>query len=408
MHKRSAFPLLLSLALTVGAAHAQTVTIGGEIRERSEFDGRSPLVGATIDIYHLLRTRLAANIGIDDHISARIEVQDARVFGQTNWVTNSGSPDFDLRQGYLDVKNIGGTPFGFRVGRQMLLYANERVIGAGDWGNTGQSFDGIVATARTGDFRVDALGMAISRQGTHPQYARDVFLTGLWGIWSPDSNRTSVQAFYLFDDPSEYASRQNRHTIGFYTRGAAGALDAELDGALQLGDYFTYGTRSDLSASMIGARLGYTIGDQTTLRFGVGYDRLSGNPGNGSATHGEFSVMYGTTHKFYGLIDYLPPTSGYGLQDLMLTVNVTPTTGPGPGLTLELHRFLTATDPADLGLPGGTSAIGNELDLTSSYRPARPLVVTGGFAVFDGDPGRPLRLGRQTTLWGYLSTTLSF
>jgi hypothetical protein len=386
-------------------AAAQTVTFGGEIRERSELDDRSRSTNGHIDLYHLLRSRLAASAAISPGITALIQLQDSRTFGEEGKPTSANAGALDLHQGYIEMRDVAGVPVDVRLGRTELGYANERLIGKSDWSNTGQAFDGITASVRPGDLRVDLLAMAIGRNPAGTAYTRDVILAGAWGIWSPDSGRTSVQAYYLYDDPRVIGLVQNRNTAGAYTHFSLGALDAELDGAAQFGDYEADGLAPEkISASMIGARLGYLLQEFWHLRVRVGYDRLSGNR-SGTGTHGEFSTLYGTNHKFYGLIDYLPPTSGFGLQDLLAQLGIAP--AKGLEAALELHDFLTATDPADLGLVTGSS-IGRELDVTFGYRPARGLALAGGFALFDGAPNRPLLLGRQVTTWSYLTATASF
>jgi hypothetical protein len=44
----------------------------------------------------------------------------------------------DVRQAYFEWSRIGGTPLGFKLGRQQIYYGDQRIFGAGLWGNTGR------------------------------------------------------------------------------------------------------------------------------------------------------------------------------------------------------------------------------------------------------------------------------
>jgi hypothetical protein len=409
---------ILFFILAAGIASAQTVTFNGQIRERSEFDARSFTSGASLDAFHLLRTRFNVTARLDSQISAFVELQDARTFGQTRSTLNSGAPAFDLRQAYLNVKNIAGTPFSLRLGRQSVGYANERILGKVDWTNFGQSFDGAVVNAGIGDVSIDLLGLAVARNANNGAvYNRDVFLTGAWGGWKPSEIKATVQGFYLFDTPRNDSIRQNRHTTGIYINGTMAGFDCEVDGAMQFGDYIvsseTVTRESTISASMIGGRLGYTVADLAGLRLGIGYDRLSGQNPDKPENYSAFHTLYGTNHKYYGYADLIlnvpAATKGLGLQDMIAQASISPFSALK--LAADLHLFSLATDPAK-ALPALTKIpsqqIGTELDLTASFKATDALNVTGGFSLFDGDRDRYILTGRKTVKWGYVMTTVNF
>jgi len=222
----------------------------------------------------------------------------------------------------------------------------------------------------------------------------------------------SVQGFYLFDDPrQDTTSRQNRHTVGLYSNGSFEALDYEIDGAMQFGDYIVRGaaTNGKIAASLIGVRAGYTIKDAANLRIGIGYDRLSGNDPAKPENRGEFSTMYGTNHKFYGHMDYFPPTGGLGLSDIFGTLALDPLTDVR--LALEFHLFSTVTEPNEANPTLSqtfSKNIGKELNAVVTVTATKGINLSGGFAIFDGESDRFLIRGRKTTNWGYVMTTVRF
>jgi len=46
-----------------------------------------------------------------------------------------GDDHFDLRQGYVEIGDPEAFPLTVKVGRQVLLYGDERLIGPSDWTN---------------------------------------------------------------------------------------------------------------------------------------------------------------------------------------------------------------------------------------------------------------------------------
>lgn len=409
---RQFYLFILLFTLAAAPLAAQGIEFSGQIRERSEFDDKSFNESQHHDVFHLLRTRLKATATVNEQVRVVAEVQDARTFGQEAGTMNTGSPAFDLRQGYVEVKGLADGLLEFKLGRQALAYANERFIGAIDWSNTGQSFDAGVLRVNAGDFRFDAIGAAIKRNSVDSVYVRDVFLTGAWVAWAPEKARYSVQAFFLYDNPASALLRQNRMTAGIYAGGHFGTFDYELDAALQMGDYKVANSESrDIAANMVGVRLGYSFPDLAKLRIGVGYDRLSGQDPDDATKYGAFHTLYATNHKYYGYMDYFTNiplhTSGLGLQDIIAQVSLVPV--EGLSIAADFHLFSTVTDPEDAGMTGRKSAIGSELDLTAKFAVAKAVGFTLGWSMFSADADRAVRTGTtEATSWAYLMTTVNF
>ncbi len=420
MQRPTRFPqaalMLLAAAGLAMPLQAQIATISGSVRERTEVDAKSFAPGTHPDVYHLLRTRLAATATIADWLIATVEVQDSRMFGQSRATQNSSALALDLRQGNIEIKDIAGTGVSMKLGRQVLNYANERLIGRSDWNNFGQSFDGVFFSVPVGDVRLDAFGAALARypNATGPDgYHRDAALAGLWGTWKPENGKVSAQGFYVYDSPGNDTTRDNRSTVGAYATGTAGALDFEVDAAYQFGTRIRKGSQDrNIGAYLAGVRLGYTFEDLAKFRVGLGFDRLSGLGENQPDKFSAFNTLYGTNHRFYGHIDIVDNTTqraDLGLNDPFLQLSVTPWNNTRIGA--DIHLLATASDPAKVlaGVSSDkTTAIGKELDLTVNYTPVKPLAVTVGYAVFDGDPNRYLLQGRKTIQWGFGMITVTW
>ncbi len=411
---KTVFTILLLSTVLVGTATAQSVEFSGQFRERSEFNDKSFNEDQHHDVYHLLRTRLKATATVNEQVTVVLEAQDARTYGEESSTFNSGAMHFDLRQGYLELTDCAGGLLSAKLGRQALVYANQRFIGAIDWHNFGQTFDAGVVTLHAGDFSIDALGAAVARNSNTPEYMRDVFLTGAWVKWNPAETRQSIQAFFLFDTPNTGVVRQNRQTAGIYAGGHFGMFDYEVDAAMQTGDYLPDGSDSrDISANMVGVRAGYRIPDAAGLRIGVGFDMLSGQDFDDMTTFGAFHTLYATNHKYYGYMDYFlnipAATAGMGLQDIIIQLSAAPVKGLTLGV--DAHLFSTAVDPADVsGMPeSATGTIGTEIDFTAKWKVAKIVGMTLGFSMFSGDENRVVLLGTEdSSSWAYLMTAVNF
>ncbi|TGM32117.1 alginate export family protein [Leptospira biflexa] len=83
-------------------------------------------------------------------VIAKITFQDSRLWGAEKGsltglsTANDGTrQSTDVREAYVEVKNNFNLPFHFQVGRQIMRYGDERLVGSLDWTNVGRSFDGL-------------------------------------------------------------------------------------------------------------------------------------------------------------------------------------------------------------------------------------------------------------------------
>ncbi len=92
-------------------------------------------------------------IGIEkkwkDRVTARVLIQDTRVFGaETGSATGLGTANsstnqsLDVREAWVDAKALLG-PIDLQLGRMVLSYGDQRLVGGLDWTNVGRSFDGM-------------------------------------------------------------------------------------------------------------------------------------------------------------------------------------------------------------------------------------------------------------------------
>ncbi len=99
------------------------------------------------DEFVVQKTQLGFEKRFNGPFVARVTAQDSRLWGgepgsdsglgNANDNTNES---FDMREGYLGMEKAGGW-FSTRLGRQILAFGDNRLVGRADWGPSGRSFD---------------------------------------------------------------------------------------------------------------------------------------------------------------------------------------------------------------------------------------------------------------------------
>ncbi len=394
---------ILALGGTAASAMAQELTFGGEVRPRFEL---RDLVGvdAVRSEFTSMRTRLSAGVELEPNVSAYVQLQDVRVFGEEGSTLGDFSADgLDLHQGWLELGDAGADALSIRVGRQEAAYGGQRLLGAVNWAQQGRSFDGARIRYRpSATAVVDGLAFRLRDSQTAPGAAPD---QSLYGVYSTIEAAGALDLFALADTHKEPLVDGTRYTVGarwlsnrgpWSWRAEAAYQGGGLDGAL--------GPRT-FAAFMLGGRVSTEVADGLTAM--LWYDYLSGDSDPGDDTARVFDTLFATNHKFYGYMDFFTnipvDTNQRGLQDLALKgVYVL---GEGRTLHADLHSFrLAASD----GLTSGH--IGEELDLTYGWAYAPGVTLTGGLSYFlagsDVPPGISSPANDQ--VFGYVMADVQF
>ena len=275
-----------------------TFDFGGQARLRYEYDDGFSIKGyepGGHDQLLLERVRLDFSARFWDQPRVFLQLQDAHPFltrlGQADFPTSSPIEDtLDIRQLYAEWLTIGGTPFGFRVGRQQISYGDQRVFGPGNWGNTGRfAWDAAMLKFDTAWFATDLwVGKYLTYQtDVWPDRSVEDFLTFV--------NYTQIKklpfrldGFYVlkYDWSGKVAGERGSgdllsHTAGLQAEAHAfdDVLDVSATFAAQLGRY----GRDLLRAFGANARVGATAPFAWHPRIGGQYTWGSGdsNPRDG-------------------------------------------------------------------------------------------------------------------------------
>lgn len=391
-------PVAAAVLLLVSplAAHAQ-VTFSGQLRPRTDTRDAWGVNGAR-ETFTSMRTRLAARAVTPGGITAFVQLQDVRLFGEETDPSADFSADgWDVHQAWFLLTSAKGGA-SLKIGRQEVAFGGERLISPSNWSQQARSFDGARLTLQhEEEIRVDLLAAQIQEEAA-PRWNGNATLLAAYGTVNPTGARQLD--FYLIGQRAERgAGDREQWTVGARHVGTVAALDYRVEASWQTGRR----AGADVSAYLVGARIGAPAGKGTVTLW---YDRLSGTE-PGSAGVGAFETLYPSGHKFYGSADLftnLPAhTAGRGLQDLAVKTSW-PLDGSAWTLQADLHRFLV-TEGA--GLPG--SRLADELDVAILRRLPSGLAVNAGLSyVWEGPALEPVRRISKSGAYGYLMLDVTF
>ena len=410
-NRRSLLTVCLLLGSVAGGAAAQQsdvekdpefpkFRVDGQFRLRFEADGRT--AGVDPDFAVLSRVRIGGGVVLADWIDVYARIQDSRAWGdELNTLTDASADRLDLNEGYVVLGS--GPGFRAKLGRQQVKIADERLVGAVDWTNTGRSLDGARLSGRAGQFDWSAFWMNIRERdsllaiGLDPQLNQGINDDGwLIGGFASTTIGDLVAELTLLVDRK--AVTEESYTTNLRVHGSSSGILYDGAGAWQTGP--------DRSAWFASGKLGYGWSGNS---IAAQLDYLSGDPDPDDGETRAFNTLYATNHKFYGYMDYflaLPAQLDQaGLVDAMLrgAWGATPTTT----VRVDLHRFWTAEER------NGETGLGTELDLVGAWNVLPRANLAGGIGLFMPEPLITQLIpafaeGEDTTWWGFLQLTLTW
>jgi hypothetical protein len=306
--------------------------------------------------------------------------------------------DLGLQNAFLDVTLPLGADSRItaRGGRQELSFGKQRLVSPLDWTNTQRTFDGARAIVDAQGVKVQGYWARVVRVRKSDFNKSDGGMD-FFGVYATDSlvvGSVGYDVYWLalVRDSAAFngtSGKENRHTLGARIGGALRGTGLEYD--VEAGFQFGSLGGESISAFMVGSLLTYRFSPVTAVpRVLLGFDFGSGDASVGGAV-GTFNQLFPLGHAFLGHADVV------GRQNV-----VSPSVGtdlePVRGLTVALrgHRFWRASLSDGLYNAGGvvvrapgTSAsrtVGDELDLTITYRFAKYFIGQVGYSRFFAGP----------------------
>jgi hypothetical protein len=372
------------------------VRVRGEFRERVEgFDGLG-FNDTREDLYYLSRLRLNATITPASLLSFQVQGQDARVARKT--VGPTGTPfraPFDMRMAFADIGNAQSR-VAVRVGRQELVYGEQRLVGHVGWLNAARTFDAARVTLRGKGLQLDVFGASVVRilEGEFDRSGAGNRFAGAYAIAPALVPLASLEPYAFWKrDVNLLTETASRGTLSLATLGVRwigrlpGGLEYNTDTAVQSGS---------LGSDDVSAWAGhYTVrspaAGSLAFRTSGEFNYASGDSDPADGTRGTFDQLYPTPHDKYGLADQV---GWRNIRHLRAGVELTP--WKGLPLVANYHSWwlnekrdgLYAGGGALLArVPAGAASahVGQELDIQATKALTPQFQVAAGYAhIFTG------------------------
>ena len=429
------------------AAEPSEMNISGEMRFRPEMRNNADFNDNTNDqqAYIGQRIRLNFDIKTENGIKAFISAQDSRKWGDVpnnqtagnaatyiytttctqaqvtagtcstqaaSTVKMPDSQSLDIYQAWFMLENVGGAPVDFKIGRQQLIYGDQRLIGASGWTDNGRAYDAYKVVARLDMVQLDLFLAKLKETGGAPSDSgSDDDLYGLYTIW-PLGDANKLDVYYLVWKTDAVTFGRSVNTYGLRLAGKMGGLDYTAEGVFQGGKW---SATVDQSASAFAVTGGYTLADVLGgLRLGFEYDMGSGDDKSDAKTHKTFVFPFGTNHAPYGYMDYF---SWGNMSDIALKAKAK----PADALTTEIaYHMFSLAQAKDTWLKADGSTMlaantetstnaGSEIDLTAAYAYNASVKITAGYSMFmPGQAAKGRSGGSDASSWGYGMFELAF
>lgn len=374
------------------------IRFNGEYRARAEAFTGTGFVKGNDDAYFLNRFRVNMGLQPASWMKLNFQGQDARVFWKTQKPYGPPFQDtMDLRMAFAEFGDTEKGAFSLRVGRQELVYGEQRLIGHVSWLNTARTFDAVRATMRHGGYRLDAFAssVVVPKDGEFNRHVDGNNFHGLYG---------GIEKLVPGAVIEPYALWRLARGIRMETGGLS-KLDSKTYGIRMAGkatpawDYGVEMARQDGSAGSdtVGAwaghwRAGYTITNwKYKPRIVSEYNYASGDNNPADGKRGTFDILYPTPHDKYGLADQVGWKNIHHLR-------LGPEWKPRAKwlLSANYHSWWLANTRDALYNAGGTAIarvaggarerhVGQELDFQATWSVNKQVAVAGGFAhIFPG------------------------
>jgi hypothetical protein len=374
MRKLYAFAIPgLLLLLSFSESCGQT-TIDAEFRPRSEFRQgfNQPLPeGLKPAFVTLQRTRLNFNYkgGI---VNARLVLQDARVFGETDTkqpaTATSGS--MGVYEAWAELLLFSGTSF--KIGRQGVQFEDGRLFSFSPWSNTGNSHDLLQLRYFARGLDVQ-LGYAYNNQKAYNAdtsfYSISKMYKQLVFLHLTKTIVNGLDLSLLGVDEGFMKSKTNLDLFHRYTTG--GTLQLKKD-KLPLGflltGYYQFGKSTptvDLDAFLLALKATCTFTDKIGGLAGADYYSGSKSTLVATKTNTFNKLPYGVNHLFNGYMEYWATLPKGGLINYLGGVSLKLSKRLSSEITYCGFRLAESMKSGKNDIPKN---LGSELDVVLNYK----------------------------------------
>nr|WP_314867579.1 alginate export family protein [uncultured Flavobacterium sp.] len=378
--------LLWITTISLGT-YAQELDANLQFRPRYEYrNGYKSLIKDSEDATSFVFQRSRLNLNFkQEKMKVKLGLQNIRTWGDaatTATADKNGIAVFEAWAQYdFDAK------WSARLGRQVLSYDNQRILGEIDWAQQGQSHDAAVISFHPKNDQLD-LGFALNANAENLVAPTTPYTTNYKSLqyaWYHTQFSKLNMSLLLMNTSYEYAKTitdlkvDYKQTYGTYLSYKENKWDANLGLYGQSGKSFD----KNVNAYYAGANLSYAITGK--FKVGLGYEFISGKDQNDTSSEFKsFTPLFGTNHGFNGLMDYFyvgNHLNSVGLRDAYLKLNYTQNKWQ---FSLTPHLFSAPNTVLGTANEKMDSYLGTEIDFTTSYTIQKDIVASAGYSQMFG------------------------
>lgn len=327
-------------------------TLEGEFRPRTELFGNGQSSTAADGSESWLQTSVRAAINAKyktESYTVYLGFQEVFLFGDRPQISAAGNGNFRVQEAWADIK-LADT-WSFKIGRQPLSYDDQRILGGLGWAQQARTHDiGVLKHTSKSGFTLDA-GYSLNTYGDNIYDTATLFSYRELGFIHANKSfgKLSLSGLLLSttyqngtDDKSSLL------TAGLHAKLNLGKLGFAGNFFIQNGD--RVGDVAVDGASLFSLDATFKATEKVTLL--AGFESISGKTDDSAA----FFPLYGTNHKFNGLMDrFYVGNHGNagGLVDLNIGAGFK--LPKGYGLNVKFHSFKEQSLTKE--------GLGSELDL---------------------------------------------
>lgn len=366
-----------------------------QLRPRAEFRNGlfTPILkGQKPAAFVAQRSRIGLTYSKDQKLKIGLSTQVVTIWGNDPQVQTAAN-EVSLYEAWAQF--YFNPEWSIKVGRQILSYDDERILGALDWNNAARKHDAALLGFEGTRFKAN-MAFAFNQNAervTHTFYDNSQSqpykaMELLWMKYQfTDALSVSALALNLNMQNRQDSSISNLQTLGSNIYYKKDKLNISATYYYQTGRTPVKNASSiNTNAWMAAAKADYDFNNKFSL--GVGSDYLSGRDMNATSSDiTYFNPLYGTHHKFYGSMDYFYGSSGHnnaGLWDTYVHLNL----NAAQKLSWQMagHHFESAGRVINYSGGEAGSSLGNEVDLSLQYKVMKSIKLGGGYSQMFTDP----------------------
>jgi hypothetical protein len=367
----------------------QELKLNIQLRPRAEFRNGlfTPILeGQKPAAFVAQRSRIGFTYSKNQKLKIGLNTQVVNTWGNDAQVQTNAN-DISLYEAWAQLYFT--SEWSVKIGRQILSYDDERILGALDWNNAGRKHDAALLRYEKNKLKAD-MTFAFNQNSEK--------ITGTFydnSLSQPYKSMQFLWMKYQFTDALSASALvmnldiQNRIDSSVSHLQTLGGNVFYKNGKLNLSGTYYYQTGKNpvknsvsikTSAWMAAVKADYNFNKK--IGIGIGSDYLSGNDISTSSTNiSYFNPLYGTHHKFYGFMDYFYGSSSHknvGLWDSYLNLYLN--TSEKFNAQIALHHFESAATIVDYTGAAANSSLGNEADVTFNYAVMKDVKLSGGYS----------------------------